>query len=51
MFVDLRGFTAFTDSAEPEEVMAVLHEYHGAMGALIDGARGHGRRISPATAS
>ena len=35
VFVDLRGFTAFTDSAEPEEVQAVLHDYHAAMGALI----------------
>jgi len=35
VFVDLRGFTAFTDSAEPEEVESVLREYHGAMGSLI----------------
>ena len=35
VFVDLRGFTAFTDTAEPEEVEAVLHEYHGTMGALV----------------
>jgi adenylate cyclase len=35
VFLDLRGFTAFTDSAEPEEVQAVLHDYHAAMGALI----------------
>jgi len=35
VFVDLRGFTAFTDAAEPEEVQAVLHDYHAAMGALI----------------
>ena len=35
VFLDLRGFTAFTDSAEPEEVMAVLGEYHRAMGPLI----------------
>jgi adenylate cyclase len=35
VFLDLRGFTAFTDSAEPEEVQAVLHEFHAAMGALI----------------
>jgi adenylate cyclase len=35
-FVDLRGFTAFTDAAEPEEVMAVLAEFLSAMGALID---------------
>lgn len=35
VFLDLRGFTAFTDSAEPEEVMAVLGDYHRAMGELV----------------
>ena len=35
VFVDLRGFTAFTETAEPEEVMGVLREYHAAMGRLI----------------
>jgi adenylate cyclase len=35
MFLDLRGFTAFTDAAEPEEVQEVLSDYHAAMGALI----------------
>jgi adenylate cyclase len=35
VFVDLRGFTAFTDTAEPEEVQAVLHEYHETMGPRI----------------
>jgi adenylate cyclase len=35
VFVDLRGFTAFTDSAEPEEVESVLRLYHATMGALI----------------
>ena len=34
-FLDLRGFTAFTETADPEEVMAVLSEYHAAMGRLI----------------
>ncbi len=34
-FCDLRGFTAFAERAEPEEVMAVLHEYHEVMGDLI----------------
>jgi class 3 adenylate cyclase len=35
VFVDLRGFTAFTDGAEPEEVEAVLRKFHNAMGALV----------------
>ena len=35
VFVDLRGFTAFAETAEPEEVMAVLREYHAEMGKLI----------------
>jgi adenylate cyclase len=35
VFVDLRGFTAFAETAEPEEVMGVLHEYHAEMGKLI----------------
>jgi class 3 adenylate cyclase len=35
VFCDLRGFTAFAESSEPEEVMAVLAEYHAALGELI----------------
>lgn len=35
VYLDLRGFTAFAETAEPEEVMGVLHEYHAAMGRLI----------------
>jgi class 3 adenylate cyclase len=35
VFVDLRGFTSFSDSVEPEEVMATLAEYHAVMGARI----------------
>jgi class 3 adenylate cyclase len=35
LFCDLRGFTAFTESSEPEEVMAVLHDYHEKLGHLI----------------
>lgn len=35
VFLDLRGYTAFTETADPEEVMGVLREYHAAMGALI----------------
>jgi class 3 adenylate cyclase len=35
VFCDLRGFTAFAESSEPEEVMGVLAEYHTALGELI----------------
>jgi adenylate cyclase len=35
VFCDLRGFTAFSETAEPEEVMAVLAEFHGELGKLI----------------
>jgi len=35
VFCDLRGFTAFAETVEPEDVMQVLGEYHGAMGDLI----------------
>lgn len=35
VFCDLRGFTAFSETAEPEEVMNVLQEYHQAVGPLI----------------
>ncbi len=35
VFLDLRGFTSFTETADPEEVMGVLGEYHAAMGRLI----------------
>jgi adenylate cyclase len=35
VFLDLRGFTAFAETAEPEEVMGVLREYHAEMGKLI----------------
>jgi adenylate cyclase len=35
VFCDLRGFTAFAESSEPEEVMGVLREYHTALGELI----------------
>jgi adenylate cyclase len=35
VFCDLRGFTAFTEASEPEEVMNVLREYHEALGELI----------------
>ena len=35
VFCDLRNFTAFAESSEPEEVMGVLSEYHQALGELI----------------
>ena len=35
VFIDLRGFTAFTERAEPEEVMEFLHAYHAAMGRIV----------------
>jgi class 3 adenylate cyclase len=35
VFIDLRGFTAFAETAEPEEVMGVLREYHAEMGGII----------------
>jgi len=35
VFCDLRGFTAFTETAEPEEVMTVLREYHESLGEII----------------
>jgi len=35
VFLDLRGFTAFAETAEPEEIMGVLREYHAEMGRLI----------------
>jgi class 3 adenylate cyclase len=34
-FCDLRGFTAFTNQAEPEDVLRVLDEYYGAVGAVL----------------
>ena len=35
VFLDLRGYTAFAETAEPEEVMGVLREYHREMGTLV----------------
>ncbi|MDQ3945844.1 MAG: response regulator [Actinomycetota bacterium] len=36
LFVDLSGFTAFSEVSEPEDVMAVLSEFHEDVGQLID---------------
>ena len=35
LFCDLRGFTSFTETAEPEDIMTLLDEFHGALGPLI----------------
>lgn len=35
LFCDLRGFTAFSETAEPEDVIGIIQEFHGAMGELI----------------
>jgi len=35
VFCDLRGYTAFTETPEPEEVLKFLREYHGALGPLV----------------
>jgi len=35
VFCDLRGYTAFTETAEPEEVLDFLREYHDALGPLV----------------
>ena len=35
VFCDLRGFTAFAETAEPEDVWEILGEYHAALGDLI----------------
>ena len=40
VFCDLRGFTSFAETAEPEEVMTVLREYHGSLGGLIHSFEG-----------
>jgi len=36
VFLDLRGFTAFTDRADPDEVMDLLSDYHETMGNLVE---------------
>ena len=35
LFCDLRGFTSFSESSEPEDVMSLLREYHTAIGEII----------------
>jgi class 3 adenylate cyclase len=36
LFCDLRGFTGFSESSDPEDVMALLCEYHAAIGGIIN---------------
>ena len=36
VFLDLRGFTAFTDRADPDEVLELLRSYHAALGRTVD---------------
>ena len=40
LFCDLRGFTAFAETAAPEELFVVLRQYHTALGGLIPAHRG-----------
>jgi adenylate cyclase len=35
LFCDLRGFTGFSESSEPEDVMALLRDYHAAIGQIV----------------
>src|SRR5256712_7409292 len=36
VFLDLRGFTAFTDRADPDEVLELLRAYHATLGATVE---------------
>ncbi|HUQ74241.1 MAG TPA: response regulator [Burkholderiales bacterium] len=36
VFLDLRGFTAFTDRADPDEVVELLRAYHATLGRTVD---------------
>ena len=46
VFCDLRGYTAFSEITEPEEVMQLLREYHATLGTLIDKFEGTVERFS-----
>jgi adenylate cyclase len=46
VFCDLRGFTAFSETAEPEDVMAVLREYQSNLGTLVDKFEGTVERFT-----
>jgi class 3 adenylate cyclase len=40
LFCDMRGFTAFAESAEPEEVLELLHDYHATLVPLVQSFEG-----------
>ena len=46
VFCDLRNFTRFSETAEPEEVITVLREYHSNLGVLIDKFEGTMERFA-----
>ena len=46
VFCDLRAFTAFAETAEPEEVMGVLDDYYQALGDPGHPVRGHLERFT-----
>jgi len=46
VFCDLRGFTAFSETAAPEDVMAVLREYQAGLGTLVDKFEGTVERFT-----
>ena len=46
VFVDLRGFTAFSETADPEDLMAVLRQYQAEIGPLISEYNGTLERFS-----
>jgi GAF domain-containing protein len=51
LFCDLRGFTGFSESSDPEDVMALLAEYHAAIGTIIKISTAARLSVMPATAS
>jgi adenylate cyclase len=46
LFCDLRGFSAFSELAEPEEVLHLMREYHVTLGALADKYEGTVERFT-----
>jgi adenylate cyclase len=46
LFCDMRGFSAFSELTEPEEVLQVMREYHATLGALIDKYEGTVERFT-----